>query len=148
MIRMSNTMRSEDQSGIADDASDAIHASCANELGWEPESPTQFERADGVVRVERIRPGSWGAYRSDNELMDSRGQQAIFSNRQRAQHAADIHADDHFKSTRVDDGLYWSKQSVSHRAPRVARLYNPSAANSREDAPAAAATSHPGRQNI
>ena len=51
-----------------------IDACCANESNWEPESPTQFERFTncGILRVERMRPDSWAAYRDDCELRNCR----------------------------------------------------------------------------
>ena len=116
-------MRFENNDDIATGAVDPPLA-----YEWEPETPTLFEREDGVVRVERIRPGGWGAYRADHDLSDSRGQQAIFSNRQQAQRAADLHADDHPGSKRADDGLHWSERSISHHVPRGPRLGEPSSA--------------------
>jgi hypothetical protein len=100
-----------------------IDACYANETNWEPESPTQFERFTncGILRVERMRPDSWAAYRDDCELRNCRHQQVIFSTRQQAQRAADMHAGDRYPNYRADGGVHWYEQSNSHYVPRVAR---------------------------
>jgi hypothetical protein len=123
----------EDHDEIANGASiNVIDACYAKESNWEPESPTQFERCTsyGILRVERMRPDSWVAYRDDRELRNCRHQQAIFSTRQQAQRAADMHAGDRYPNYRADDGVHWSEHSNSHYVPRVARLGSPSPANS------------------
>ena len=105
-------------------STNVIDACYANESIWEPESPTRFERCTncGILRVERMRPDSWAAYRDDCELRNCRHQQAIFSTRQQAQSAADMHAGDRYpNSNRADGGVHWSEQSNSHYVPRVAR---------------------------
>jgi hypothetical protein len=110
-----------------------IDACYANESNWEPESSTQFERCTnyGILRVERMRPGGWAAYRDDCELRNCRRQQAIFSTRQQAQRAADKHAGDRYPNSNcADGGVHWSEQSNSHYVPRGGRLGLPSPANS------------------